>query len=176
MSNISSSLEKDIKVLSTKKEDSMLDVIIRLGKWRGVGIGLFYFLISLSIFVYGVYSLVRYKEAIGIVVDSNISPKALQTFFGTSIVSYETTIEFPISDNVFHQDKISTNIQYTKGSEINILYDTQTFSSQISNQKYSWIATIIGIIGMLGSIIYMLLSWRSRAFQTTVGLYGSLLG
>jgi hypothetical protein len=174
--SITSLFKKDVQELSSKskKEDSMLETIIRLGKWRGLGIGLFYLLVSLILFSYGAYSLIRYKETTGIVRACDINPKALQTFFGTNINSYQTLIEFPVSDTSFHQDTVSTSIQYPVGSELTIIYDTRTLKVQISNNRYSWLALVIGLIGILGSVAYMTLSWRSRAFQTTVGLYGKL--
>lgn len=171
---MSSSLKKDVS--ASPKDEDMLDVIIRLGKWRGVGIGLFYFIISLVIFSYGIYSLVRYRETKGTVVESKANPKALQTPFGANINSYVTSIKFPITEHdEYHTSDVTTNLQYTPGTELIVIYDTQTLHVQISNNTYSWVALVLGIIGMIGSGIYILLSLRSRTFQTTVGLYGKLL-
>lgn len=169
-----STIEKDINYIASRKDDTMLDVIVRLGKWRGMGTGIFYFIISLIIFSYGAYSLTRYKETTAIVQESTINPTVFQTFFGVSYNTYKTIVVFPISDTTFQTDTISTNIQYPKDTQLHIIYDKYTYDAQISNHTYSWVATILGILGLIGSVIYFYLSKTSRTFQTTVGLYGKL--
>jgi hypothetical protein len=169
-----SSIEKDINYISSRKDDTMLDVIVRLGKWRGMGIGLFYFIVSLLVFSYGVYSLVSYKETTGIVQESHVDPRVFQSFFGVSYNSYQTTIVFPISDKTFQTKIVSTNIQYPTDTQLNIIYDTYNYDIQITNNTYSWIAAILGFLGLMGSAIYFYLSKKSRTFQTTIGLYGQL--
>ncbi len=169
-----STIEKDINYIASRKDDTMLDVIVRLGKWRGMGTGIFYFIISLLVFSYGVYSLVKYKEATATVQESIIDPNVLQTFFGVSYNNYKTTIVFPTSDTTFETSIISTNIQYPKDTKLNIIYDKYNYNAQVSNNTYSWIAAILGILGLTGSGIYFYLSKTSRTFQTTVGLYGKL--